>query len=133
MAWVEPKTDWASTDYFNVDDYARIVGNLKHLKTLLETMYAPIAAINLADTKGYNSFLYASEMNTIESLIEEINVYGFDIGNSQTFVQNGHTPDFNEWNRIESATLKIKQTLQAQRDRIPVLEFTLGQYGDIQV
>ena len=34
MAWVEPKTDWVSIDYFNVDDYARIVGNLKYLKNL---------------------------------------------------------------------------------------------------
>ena len=32
MAWIEPKTDWVSTDYFNIEDYNRIIGNIIYLK-----------------------------------------------------------------------------------------------------
>ena len=65
MAWVTPKTNWAITDYFNIEDYARIVGNLKYIKDYLETMYTPVNLANMADTKTYSSFLYASEVNAI--------------------------------------------------------------------
>ena len=32
MAWVTPKTNWTENDYFNLEDAARITGNLKYLK-----------------------------------------------------------------------------------------------------
>ena len=28
MEWIEPKTDWDITDFFNIDDYGRIVNNI---------------------------------------------------------------------------------------------------------
>ena len=31
MAWQQPKTDWKESDYFNVEDYNRIKGNLNEL------------------------------------------------------------------------------------------------------
>ena len=135
MAWVTPKTNWAITDYFNIEDYARIVGNLKYIKDYLETMYTPVNLANMADTKTYNSFLYASEVNAIESNLAALNegTYNYDIGETKEYVQNGHTPDFEELNRIESAILKLKETLEAQYENIPRLSFTLGLYRGLQV
>ena len=135
MAWVTPKTNWAITDYFNIEDYTRIVGNLKYIKDYLETMYAPVNLANMADTKTYSSFLYASEVNAIENNLAALNegTYNYDIGETKEYVQNGHTPDFEELNRIESAILKLKETLEAQYKNIPRLSFTLGLYRGLQV
>lgn len=135
MAWITPKTNWVSTDYFNIGDYARIVGNIKYLKDYLETMYDPVTIATLEDTKTYSSMLYASELNNIENAVENINIgtYNFNIGTKPVYVANGNTPDYNEFNRIESALLKLKNTLQAQYDNLPRLAFTLGNYREIKL
>ena len=135
MAWSTPKTDWASTDYFNISDYARIVGNLKYIQSLASEMYAEITLDELADTKTYTDFLYADEMNSIEHNLESLNngTYAFDIGTTQTYSANGATPLYSEFNRIESATLKIKTTLEVQKENIPTLSFTLGNYRGLRL
>ena len=35
MAWIEPKTNWTSQDFFNIEDYNRIIGNIAYLKELV--------------------------------------------------------------------------------------------------
>lgn len=40
MAWVEPKTNWSSTDYYNLEDAQRITGNLNYLKDLGESIFS---------------------------------------------------------------------------------------------
>ena len=39
MAWIQPKTNWAVSDRFNISDYNRIKGNLDFLKDKAETLY----------------------------------------------------------------------------------------------
>lgn len=39
MAWVAPKTDWKSSDRFNISDYNRIRGNLEYLHDYVEKLY----------------------------------------------------------------------------------------------
>ena len=39
MAWIEPKTDWVASDYFNIEDYNRIIGNITHLRTLADELF----------------------------------------------------------------------------------------------
>ena len=35
MAWMEPKTNWKSTDYFNAEDYKKTYRDLKIPNTTL--------------------------------------------------------------------------------------------------
>ena len=53
MEWIEPKTDWVSTDYFNAEDYNRIKNNIGHLKSLTDKLFS---GFNWA--LGYNLIPY---------------------------------------------------------------------------
>ena len=126
--WITPKTDWVVTDYFNADDYNRIVGNINYLKELAAKVIKDITIDSMTADKGYTSIMYAADMNAIENSLEIINenTYDFDFGESQSYTANGATPLYNEFNRIESASLKLYQTLIAQQNAKRHLAFRLG-------
>lgn len=135
MAWIEPKTDWVATDYFNAVDYNRIIGNVAYLKALSDDLFARLTDLSLGEEKDYTSLLYAREINAIENGLELLNLetYNFDIGEKQTFSANGKTPLWTEFNRIESACLLLFETLMAHKNALPRLAFTLGGQKGIRV
>lgn len=47
MAWMEPKTDWVSTDYFNAEDYNRMIGNISYLKTLADEVFLHVTDVSM--------------------------------------------------------------------------------------
>lgn len=126
MAWKKPKTDWKSTDFFNASDYNRIIGNLKFLKTYIDKMYPDVSFFDLGANKTYTSYIYASEINRIQDEIDNINVYDLDVGKKVTYAGNKRTPTYAEFNRIESAILRLHDMMIAQHDALPRLAFTLG-------
>ena len=135
MAWIEPKTDWASTDYFNIEDYNRIIGNISYLKAIAEALFKSFDTLSMGEEKTYVSMIYAREMNAIESNLEIINAntYSFNIGETQTFQANKRTPLWSEFNRIESACLLLYNTMIAHKNALPRLAFTLGGQKGIMV
>ena len=135
MAWIEPKTDWISTDYFNIEDYNRIIGNISYLKAIAEALFKSFDTLSMGEEKTYVSMIYAREMNAIESNLEIINAntYSFNIGETQTFQANNRTPLWSEFNRIESACLLIYKTMTAHKNALPRLAFTLGGQKGIRV
>lgn len=135
MAWIEPKTNWVVTDYFNIEDYNRIIGNMSHLKALAEELFRAFDILSMGEEKSYTSMIYAREMNVIESNLERINkvTYGFNIGKTVTYHVNQSTPLWSEFNRIESACLLLYNTLTAQKNALPRLAFTLGSQKGIRV
>lgn len=126
--WSTPKTDWAATDYFNTADGNRWKDNILHIHELAEELYGNIAIASMYDSKSIASFPLASEMNAIENNLAAINeaTYQLDIGETQTFVANGHTVAFDEMNRIESATQKIYRELHAQKETTYRYAFTFN-------
>lgn len=129
MAWIEPKTDWKSSDYFNVEDYNRIIGNLEYLKALGTSLFYGFPNIaSLGAGKTYTSMIYAKEINAIENCLEKLNLgsYSFNIGNKKTYYANQSTPLYSEFNRIESAILLLYKTMTAQKEALPKLSFRLG-------
>ncbi len=67
--WVTPKTNWVSTDYFNITDYKRIVGNIEYLKDLANKLFNYETKLNsIPAEKQYTSMIYADEINTIETI-----------------------------------------------------------------
>ena len=133
--WLPPKTDWKSTDYFNIEDYNRIVGNLNYLKALGNTLFLEFSLKDMESEKTYSSMMYASEMNLIEDNLESINrcTYGFEIGEKPTFRLNKATPLWSEFNRIESSCLRLYKTMKAHKDALPRLAYRLGGQKGIRV
>lgn len=137
MEWVTPKTDWQASydengnytgDYFNIEDYNRIIGNLTYLKALADTLFLPFTMADMGSEKTYSSMIYASEINVIEDNLEAINqnTYGFNIGEKVAYQVNKGTPLWSELNRIESACLLLYKTLTAHKNALPRFAFTLG-------
>ena len=131
MAWIEPKTDWVATDYFNATDYNRINGNVAHLKAYLATLFKEVEISLSEDEKSYLSLIYAREMNAIEDAVSALNngSYGFTIGEKKTYRANGSTPTYEDFNRLENAILKLYEMAQVHKANLPRLALTLGQKG----
>ena len=132
--WQTPKTNWVATDPINASDYNRWIGNLNELQTLCQQMYA-LVETDLGNSKTFSDYPYADMLNNIEIALANINSasYDFDLGVSASFTDNGYYIDYNEINRIESASLKLYTWLMAQFENIPKLSFTLGLYRGLQV
>ena len=132
MEWIEPKTDWDITDYFNIDDYGRIVNNIAYLKEYAKTILLNLENVefseNIVNDKTYSSMIYASEINAIEDKLEELNLktYAINIGEKKTYYPNEKTMDYNELNRIETACLNIFKTISSHINEIQRFPFTLG-------
>lgn len=136
MSWIVPKTDWKNTDYFNIEDYNRIIGNLEYLKVLGTALFYGLPSIaSLGDDKTYTSMIYAREINAIEDCLEKLNLgsYSFDIGDKKTYYANQSTPLYSEFNRIESAILLLYKTMTAHKEALPRLSFRLGSQKGIRV
>lgn len=128
MAWTTPKTNWTSTDYFNIEDYNRIKANIQALKELSVEVYPDYTLGDMGADKAYSDGIYADEFNLFESNLEKIkdSTYPFVIGTMQTYKANNKIPDYVELNRIESGLLLIKQNIEGQISGRPQLEFTLN-------
>ena len=85
MSWIEPKTDWTSSDYFNAEDYNRIIGNVIYLKAFSDTLFNSLTNVSLGEEKTKISLIYAREMNNIESSIDKLNfeTYRLNIGDTK--------------------------------------------------
>lgn len=124
----DTKTDWKASDYFNIEDYNRIIGNIAHLRELAIKVYPVFSLEDMGDKKGYTDYLFADEMNTIERNLTALcgNTYPFSIGEEKTYYPNLPTPDWQEFNRIESACLRIYLNLSGQIIGRRRLAFVLG-------
>lgn len=128
MAWQTPKTDWKASDYFNIEDYNRIIGNIARIRELAVQVYPAFSLEDMGPQKRYEDYLYADEVNRIERNLTLLckNTYPFVIGEEQTYYPNLPTPDWQEFNRIESACLTMGLNLSGQITGKRRLAFTLG-------
>ena len=128
MAWQTPKTNWVSTDKVNIVDYNRWKNNLLYLKEKAVDIYGDFSTVTLYNDKTRTLVPLASELNALESVIATINehTYDFNIGEGKTYVSNGHPLNHEDMNRIEGATLRIYETLDAEKKAEHRLAFTLG-------
>ena len=135
MAWIEPKTDWVSVDYFNATDYNRIIGNIAYLKAYLDTLFYGLTNISTMEEKTATSLIYAREINAIETALETLNIetYKFNIGETKEYMANTRTIDFVELNRIESAILLLYRQMVNHKENLTRLAFTLGNQKGIRV
>jgi len=136
MAWIQPKTDWQGSysgsvytgDYFNLADYNRIKNNMQELRNLAITLYPEFSIVTGADWTDYNIKPYSRDINQLEENLETIKAktFPFSTGSKKTYYGNTAAPDFNELNRLESATLLIYNNLSGQKSGKRRLAFRLG-------
>jgi DNA repair protein RecN (Recombination protein N) len=71
---------------------------------------------------------YGANKEEIDSYLEKINAetYGFEIGEKKTYKANGSTPLWSEFNRIESASLLLYNTMMSHKQALPRLSIVLG-------
>lgn len=128
--WRTPKTDWAETDAFNLKDYKRIRNNLLFLRNRMSYIWVEFSIQDMGNDPTDPKYIWKVRyFNAIEENLETINKrmiivknYGF----KQTFYNNGAFIGFSELNRIESATLQMKQIIDGWQAGLRRLSFRLG-------
>lgn len=141
--WITPKTNWACYydsngryigDFFEIEDWRRIIGNLYYLKELADKMYPYFAFNDMGDKKQHSDIPYANEWNAIERNLDLMikHTYKFNIGKTRIYYPEMPAVNYDDLNRIESACLKIYEGLTGQYEGLRVLAFTLGgdEFGD---
>lgn len=128
MSWKTPKTNWKPTDKVNIQDYNRLKNNIAYLRELSMEVYKAYTLADMGADKAYADYIYADEVNTIEANLTALcaGTYPFQIGEQQTYYPNQTTPDYEEFNRIESACLLIYNNLVGQINGRRRLAFLLG-------
>lgn len=124
----EHKTDWAATDYFNIEDWGRIAVGMEVAHAFIESLFAPFDIDAFVDSKTYSDMIYASEFNALENALDTINdaSYKLDIGSKKTFAPNGKTIDYNELNRLETALKSVMEIAVNHKANLPKLPIVLG-------
>lgn len=125
MAWLQPKTDWRESDWFNIEDYNRIKNNLNEIRLQALVLWPDFSWDEMGVDKDYNDYFYADEINQFESNLEHIctDVFPFVVGDGQTFYDNQPFIDWRELNRIETACRLIYRNIQGRiqgRQRLPI-------------
>lgn len=133
--WIEPKTDWTASDYFNAEDYNRIIGNLVYLRAYLGSLFNSLTNVSLGEEKSVESLIYAREINAIEQTLEILNkeTYRLAIGETKEYFTNQKTIDYVELNRIEKSILALLQKVVNHKENLTKIAFTLGNQKGIKV
>ena len=129
MAWTTPKTNWTDTDRFNIGDFNRIKNNLQYLHDESELIYGQYTIESMGtDISSYAGFWDVDLFNAIENNLQTINEHMINepIGTKMTFYPNGVFIGYAELNRIESASLTLKATIDGWYEAMATLPFRLG-------
>jgi len=117
--WQTPKTDWEIKplvngrymgDWFSVEDYNRIIGNLRYLHAAGQNVYAVVFDILGMSPQDRSGFPRASDTNALEESLCRITTNTYappDYTGRVTWACNGKTPTTDDLNRIERACAAI--------------------------
>lgn len=136
IIWKKPKVSWKPTDRFNWEDYNRIKNNLKYLHERAVFLVKPFEIEDMGDDITSELELWPVDVfNKIERNLEKIdkNTYNTDYGEKQTFYENGVFIQWNELNRIESATLSINDMMNRQEIALRKLPFYFGRFKEVRI
>jgi hypothetical protein len=127
--WVEPKTNWEKSDYFNLDpDYIRIKGNITYLYEMASDLYGafsilPMGEYTIADIP------HADFFNTIEENMQRLaddHYLPNGFGGRKYFYGNGRPWTHEDLNRIEQNLLLLYRAFSSQNAGKQELPYDLG-------
>ena len=127
--WQTPKTNWKEGDFFNIEDYNRIKGNINEIRSQALLLWPDFTFEEMGTDKTYEDYgFYADEINRFETNLDYIcaGTYAFKIGSRQTFYENQPFIDWEELNRIEEACRLIYNNIQSRYNGRKTLSFTLN-------
>ena len=127
--WQQPKTNWQEGDFFNIEDYNRIKGNLNEIRSQALVLWPAFVFEDMGSDKTYQDYgFYADEINRFEANVDHIcaGTYPFKVGIRQTFYDNQPFIDWKELNRIEEACRLIYSNIQSRYNGRRTLAFTLN-------
>lgn len=127
--WQQPKTNWQEGDFFNIEDYNRIKGNLNEIRSQALLLWPDFVFEEMGIDKTYQDYgFYADEINRFEANVDHIcaGTYPFKVGIRQTFYDNQPFIDWKELNRIEEACRLIYSNIQSRYNGRRTLSFLLN-------
>lgn len=127
--WQPPKTNWKENDFFNIEDYNRIKGNINEIWSQALLLWPDFEFEEMGLDKTYQDYgFYADEINRFEANVNHIctGTYPFKVGSRQTFYDNQPFIDWKELNRIEEACRLIYSNIQSRYYGRKILSFTLN-------
>lgn len=136
IEWKEPKTDWVKTDKFNIVDYNRIRGNISFLHQKLTDINMRFEIKSMGeDMSDYTGYYRADIFNAIEENVQYINsrMENKNFGESKKFFPNGAFISYEELNRLESAILDMKTSIDGIEKGIRHIPFRLGGYDALRI
>jgi hypothetical protein len=109
MAWITPKTNWTSSDYYNFADLNRVENNINELRIYLVSIGYLIPAITVNTTRINTSYDLVSSINRIENNINTIRLAFVTPGDWQSTITWDYTTKFTEAhaNRWESSVFNL--------------------------
>lgn len=136
MGWNSPKTDWTADDRLNFEDYNRIKNNLAYVWEKVCEIWGSFPIEDMGEDIASEAASWQSKyFNAIESNVDTINRNTFtkDYGIRQTFYDNGPFIRWAELNRLEGATLQMKQIADGTLAGRVRLSFRLGGQKGLKV
>ena len=134
MAWITPKTDWTDGEFFDKDDFNRIIGNIDFLYNLYtslgNTPFTPASmgtAVTTYSVTVWNYAYFNNLQTNINTMYANIPTLG-EIRDMFTYSENGAFCTADELNYIENSCIDVEAALQAQIAGIRRIPFKLGQY-----
>lgn len=130
IEWITPKTDWKSTDRFNLSDYSRIKGNMEYIRARSEGILTPYNFEEMSQVTAYTAIWNVDDFNRFERNLSYLqkSVPSLDFGTSQTFYENGRFIGASELNRIESALFESNELISRQYFGLRRLVVRLGNW-----
>ena len=133
MGWITPKTNWVSSDYFNVEDYNRIRGNIQYVYEYALRLYK-VFGIDVMQERTLGDAVAAELLNHVEKNLDKIanNTYNLiEYRPGKTFEAGQPAWNYDDLNRIERNLLLINTMLESQEAGLKRLAFELGgvQFG----
>ena len=120
--WLEPKTDWKSNDYYNIEDWRRVRSNLEHLREALLNLGTPGPDLLETETgRGHEELPYVHLVNNMETNLSTLRTllgvnFTEDVAPrtwyerlSALYTTN---PSYRDWNRWELLLRRVYESIQ---------------------
>lgn len=120
--WIQPKVNWRSIDYYNIEDWQRVRSNLEHLRNWMLNAGLELKPLLETETgRGYEELPYVHLVNNMEvnlaNLQETFGVsFTEDVAQKTWYARLDmmyrSNPSYDDWNRWETILLRVHESIQ---------------------
>lgn len=120
--WSEPKTDWKSMDFYNIEDWQRVRSNLEYLRNVLIERGTAVPDLLITDTgRNIAELPYVYLVNNMEKNLAELRrVFGVNFTedvSQKTWYERldamyKSNPTYQDWSRWELILLRVYESIQ---------------------